>query len=32
MMKLVLIWIAYEIIRPKLIWLWNYLIRKGGDL
>jgi hypothetical protein len=31
-MKYVLMFIAYEIIRPKLIWLWNYLIRKGGDL
>lgn len=31
-MKYVLMFIGYEIIRPKLIWLWNYLIRKGGDL
>lgn len=31
-MKYILAWLGYEIIRPKLIWLWNYLIRKGGDL
>ena len=29
-MKWFLIWIGYEFIRPKLIWLWYYLIRKGG--
>jgi len=29
-MKWFLIWLAYEFIRPKLIWLWYYLIRKGG--
>jgi hypothetical protein len=28
-MKYVLIWIIYEIIRPKIIWLWYYLISKG---
>jgi hypothetical protein len=31
-MKYILVWLGYEVIRPKLIWLWNYLIRKGGDL
>jgi len=31
-MKYILVWIIYEVIRPKLIWLWNYLIRKGGDM
>lgn len=25
-----LIWLGYEFIRPKLIWFWYYLIRKGG--
>ncbi len=29
-MKYFLLWITYEFIRPKLIWLWYYLIRKGG--
>jgi hypothetical protein len=24
-----LCWLGYEFIRPKLIWLWYYLIRKG---
>jgi len=24
-----LLWLGYEFIRPKLIWLWYYLIRKG---
>jgi len=28
----ILIWVVYEAIRPKLIWIWNYLIRKGGEL
>lgn len=29
-MKWFLLWVGYEFIRPKLIWLWYYLIRKGG--
>jgi hypothetical protein len=29
-MKWFLIWVGYEFIRPKFIWLWYYLIRKGG--
>jgi hypothetical protein len=29
-MKYILIWIGYEFIRPKLNWLWYYIIRKGG--
>jgi hypothetical protein len=29
-MKYLLIWIGYELLRPKVIWLLNYLIRKGG--
>lgn len=28
-MKYVLILIAYEFIRSKVIWLWYYLIKKG---
>ncbi len=28
-MKYLLIWAAYEFIRPKMIWLFYYLIRKG---
>ena len=28
-MKYILIWAAYEFIRPKVIWLWYYLISKG---
>lgn len=24
-----LCWLAYEFIRPKLIWLWYFLIKKG---
>jgi hypothetical protein len=28
-MKYILIWVAYEFIRPKVIWLWYYLITKG---
>ena len=28
-MKYFLIWIGYEFIRPKIIWLWYYLITKG---
>lgn len=30
-MKWILIWIAYEVIRAKTIWLWYYLINKGQD-
>ena len=26
-MKYLLIWVAYEFIRPKFIWLWYYLIK-----
>ena len=29
-MRWFLLWVGYEFIRPKLIWLWYYLIRKGG--
>ena len=28
-MKYILIWASYEFIRPRIIWLWYYLIRKG---
>jgi hypothetical protein len=28
-MKYLLIWLGYEFIRPKLIWLFNYLVSKG---
>jgi hypothetical protein len=28
-MKYILILMAYEFIRPKVIWLWYYLITKG---
>jgi hypothetical protein len=28
-MKYLLIWAAYEFIRPKAIWLFDYLISKG---
>jgi len=28
-MGYVLLWLGYEFIRPKLIWLWYYLIKKG---
>lgn len=30
-MKYFLIWVGYEFIRPKFIWLWYYLIRKGNE-
>ena len=30
-MKYVLILAAYEFIRSKVIWLWYYLIKKGGE-
>jgi len=28
-MKYLLIWAAYEFIRPKVIWAWYYLMSKG---
>ena len=28
-MKWIMLWMAYEFIRPKFIWLWYYLIKKG---
>ena len=28
-MKWLMIWMAYEFMRPKMIWLWYYLIKKG---
>lgn len=30
-MKYFLILAAYEFIRPKIIWLWYYLIRKATE-
>lgn len=30
-MKYVLILAAYEFIRSKVIWLWYYLMKKGGE-
>lgn len=30
-MKYFLIWAAYELIRPKVIWLWYYLIKQGNE-
>jgi hypothetical protein len=30
-MKYIFIWLAYEFIRGKLIWLWYYLIKKGQE-
>jgi hypothetical protein len=30
-MKYILIWATYEFIRPKIIWLWYYLINKGSE-
>ena len=29
-MKYVVMWAAYEFIRPKVIWLWYYLIEKAN--
>jgi len=29
-MKYFLLWIGYELIRPKVIWLWYYLIKIGS--
>jgi hypothetical protein len=28
-MKYILLWAAYEFIRPRAIWLFDYLISKG---
>ena len=30
-MKYILILLAYEFIRPKVIWLWYYLIKKATE-
>jgi len=30
-MKYILVIAAYEFIRSKIIWLWYYLIKKGGE-
>ena len=30
-MKYILIFAAYEFIRPKLIWLFYYLVNKGSE-
>jgi hypothetical protein len=30
-MNYILIWIGYEFLRPKMIWLWYYLIKKGSQ-
>ena len=30
-MKWLMLWMAYEFIRPKMIWLWYYLIKKGTE-
>jgi hypothetical protein len=30
-MKYFLAIIGYEFIRPKLIWLWYYILKKGGE-
>jgi hypothetical protein len=30
-MKYILIWVTYELIRPKLISLWYYLIKKMNN-
>ncbi len=29
-MKFILILLVYEFIRPKLIWLWYYLIKQAN--
>jgi hypothetical protein len=31
MIKYVLIWAAYEFIRPRIRWLYYYLVNKGGE-
>ena len=30
-MKYILIFLLYEVIRQKLIWLWYYLINKANE-
>ena len=30
-MKYILIFLAYEFIRPKIIWLFYYLVKKGSE-
>ncbi len=30
-MKYILVLIAYEFTRSKMIWLWYYLIKKGTE-
>ena len=30
-LKWLLVWSGYEFIRPKLIWLWHFLIKKGRE-
>ena len=29
-MNYILLWMGYEFIRPKVIWLWYYLIKIGS--
>jgi len=29
-MKYLLVLVGYEFLRSKMIWLWYYLIKKGG--
>jgi hypothetical protein len=31
MIKYILIWLVYEFMRSKIIWLWYYLIKKGSE-
>jgi hypothetical protein len=30
-MKYIILWVSYEFLRGKLIWLWYYLVKKGSD-
>ena len=30
-MKYILIWLTYEFVRSKIIWLWYYLIKKVSE-
>lgn len=30
-LKWLMIWSGYEFIRPRIIWLWYYLIKKGSE-
>lgn len=30
-MKWLMLWMAYEFMRAKMIWLWFYLIKKGTE-